>query len=210
MRVHAFTPLVGLAAVLAFVATRSPSFARTVCPKLDLTYIQPPNTRCGRSCGRDRWPVKTLSDPDRHLISVEPVVTTAESLATLPRPADRPYDRRAGSAEKTIFCLEGMIYDEPRPQADGDIHVIIAGLANPTVTLIAEIPDPRCYRVCNSGYAHLFGQARERLEAKLRVWAADTLRVRIAGVGFFDRNHGQYRPAPNFIELHPVLAIEFP
>jgi hypothetical protein len=46
--------------------------------------------------------------------------------------------------------------------------------------------------------------------ARWRVWTTDTLRVRIAGVGFFDRNHGQYGPAPNFIELHPVLAIEFP
>jgi hypothetical protein len=103
-----------------------------------------------------------------------------------------------------------MIYDIPRPQADGDIHVIVTGLEDSSVSLIAEIPDPRCYRVCSSGYAHLFAAARERLEAKLRVWATDTLRVRIAGVGFFDRNHGQYRPAANFIELHPVLAIEFP
>lgn len=34
-------------------------------------------------------------------------------------------------------------------------------------------------------------------------------RARIVGVGFFDRVHGQTGVAPNGIELHPVLGIEF-
>ena len=34
--------------------------------------------------------------------------------------------------------------------------------------------------------------------------------VRITGVGFFDYLHGQRGVAPNGIELHPVLGVEFP
>jgi hypothetical protein len=31
----------------------------------------------------------------------------------------------------------------------------------------------------------------------------------VTGVGFFDRIHGQTGVAPNGIELHPVLDIQF-
>ena len=39
--------------------------------------------------------------------------------------------------------------------------------------------------------------------ARVRPW------VRVTGVGFFDFAHGQRGAAPNEIELHPVLEIEF-
>jgi hypothetical protein len=38
--------------------------------------------------------------------------------------------------------------------------------------------------------------------------ADEPIVVRVTGVGFFDRNHGQVGAAPNLIELHPVLAIQ--
>ncbi len=34
------------------------------------------------------------------------------------------------------------------------------------------------------------------------------VRVRVTGVLYFDRVHGQIGVAPNGVELHPVLAIE--
>ena len=49
-----------------------------------------------------------------------------------------------------------------------------------------------------------------RLENRLDTLTTDTLRVRIMVVGFFDRPHGQYGAAPNNLELHPVLGIDFP
>jgi serine protease len=39
--------------------------------------------------------------------------------------------------------------------------------------------------------------------------AAGGMRVRLTGVGFFDRPHGQTGRARNQIEIHPVLDIEF-
>ena len=40
--------------------------------------------------------------------------------------------------------------------------------------------------------------------------AIKSVPVRITGVGFFDRDHGQTGRAPNIFELHPVLKVEFP
>lgn len=214
-------PLFGLAMVVAGGAwmsgpprdwlgagTQGPT-RRSICPAVDLTPVASPR-KCGRSCGRDRWPVKTLSDPDRQRVNAEPVVTTVESLAALPRPPYRPQYERVSPTETTIFCIEGMIYDPPQPQQDGDIHIVVAGLVDTNMTMVTEIPDPRCYRACSSGFAQLYAQARAVLEDRLQYWDTDTLRIRIIGVGFFDRDHGQWGAAPNFIELHPVLAIEFP
>jgi hypothetical protein len=76
--------------------------------------------------------------------------------------------------------------------------------------MIAEIPEVRCATVCASRYAAAFAAARETAERRLATWDTDTLRVRIVGVGFFDRNHGQTGAAPNYFELHPVLAVQFP
>ena len=39
--------------------------------------------------------------------------------------------------------------------------------------------------------------------------AVNPTAVRLTGVGFFDRAHGATGAAPNVIELHPVLKVEF-
>jgi hypothetical protein len=39
--------------------------------------------------------------------------------------------------------------------------------------------------------------------------AVNPTAARITGVGFFDRTHGATGAAPNVIELHPVLKIEW-
>jgi hypothetical protein len=57
-----------------------------------------------------------------------------------------------------------------------------------------------------------FAQARQVLQEKLRhpnPTGAPIL-IRVNGVGFFDRPHGQAGAAPNNLELHPVLEIQFP
>ena len=90
------------------------------------------------------------------------------------------------------------------------MHLVLAGIEDSTTRMIAEIPDVRCSTVCASPYAAAFAQARQAMERRLATWKTDTLRVRLVGVGFFDRNHGQFGAAPNFFELHPVLAVQFP
>lgn len=155
--------------------------------------------------------MKTLSDVDQAEVDFgHPVAATVESLAALPRSRNRPQYRRVRPTELTVFCIEGWLADIPRTESDRDIHIVVAGLENPKVTLVAEIPDSKCYGACSSGFGHLYAKAYATLMDRVRTWATDTLRIRIMGVGFYDRNHGQYGAAPNFIELHPVLAIDFP
>jgi hypothetical protein len=187
------------------------STGQSLCPSVSLAPTARQSLKCGAACGRERWQVKTLSDVDQKEVDLRhPVATTVESLAALPRPRQRPQFRRVSPTETTVFCLEGWLADIPRTESDRDMHIVIAGLEDTTLTLIAEIPDARCYGACSSGFGHLYAKAYETLMDRLRTWQTDTLRIRIMGVGFYDRNHGQYGAAPNFIELHPVLAIEFP
>lgn len=193
-----------LAGAVSLPAQRSPCPSVTIPPQ-----PSPAPARCGLYCGTERWQVKTLSDPDAPRVRLTPVATTVESLAALPRPRYLPPYGRAGRAETTIFCVEGWLKDFTT-EKDFDLHVILSGLADTTTTIVAEIPDSRCSGACASGYAELYAQARQAFENRLKTWTTDTLRVRIMGVGFFDRPHGQYGAAPNLIELHPVLAIDFP
>jgi hypothetical protein len=48
-----------------------------------------------------------------------------------------------------------------------------------------------------------------RLSQPLFQTAVPPKSARITGVGFFDRAHGPTGAAPNVIELHPVLKIEW-
>ncbi|MDP3775870.1 MAG: hypothetical protein Q8Q85_16545, partial [Gemmatimonadales bacterium] len=84
------------------------------------------------------------------------------------------------------------------------------GLQDRSATMIAEIRDPECSGSCRSGFAERYARARQAFET----WVNDPDRSEeavaiVTGVGFFDRNHGQTGAAPNFIELHPVLSIQF-
>ncbi len=206
---------VGVIVTSAFLASgysgggaRSP--ASDPCPSIAIPQpIRTSPTRCGVHCGTERWQVKTLSDPDADRVELTPVATTVESLTALPRPGYLPSYGRSGQTETTVFCVEGWLAGFTT-EADFDIHVVVAGLEDTSATMIVEIPDARCSGACASGFAELYARARQALENRLDTLATDTLRVRIMGVGFFDRPHGQYGAAPNNIELHPVLGIDFP
>lgn len=207
-------PLLAVAVIAAGLTRHSGPYQNpgkaSLCPAIDLTRAASAPRKCGIRCGSDRWRVKTFSDPDRLQVSMVPVSTTVESLAALPRPKFRPQYQRVPPTETTIFCVEGWLADFPRTQLDGDMHVVIAGLQDTSVTMIVEIPDRRCYGACGSGFAQRYAEAYDALMSRLETWNTDTLRVRVMGVGFFDGDHGQVGNAPNVIELHPVLGIDFP
>jgi len=167
-------------------------------------------TTCGSRCGTERWLVKTFADPDRDQVDLNPHRTSVANLAALARPGLLPDAGRALPTERTTFVVQAYLAGWS-PQADGDIHLILADPDQPRVTMIAEIPDPGCSGACSSGFAEAFSQARSALKAELsRPNPEDRpIRVEVTGVGFFDRNHGQFGAAPNFVELHPVLALRF-
>jgi hypothetical protein len=121
---------------------------------------------------------------------------------------------------------------------DSDYHLVLtdetlsftdehAGVPPTFHSFIGEIPDPDCL----AGSTGHFGttspfldhnptlnirSARSELEAKFPQadqhggWnQAGGLPVEIVGIGFFDRAHQQAGRAPNNIEIHPILAINF-
>jgi hypothetical protein len=78
------------------------------------------------------------------------------------------------------------------------------------ITMIAEVPDPGCAGACASGFAEVYARVREKLLAYLNSPQSSARPlIQITGVGFFDFIHGQRGVAPNAIELHPVLDVQF-
>ena len=164
---------------------------------------------CGRRCGVERWQIKTLSDAERDRVDRTPVETTVEELDALPRPRRTPQYSRIAPTELTTFRVDAYLGGW-RPESDGDMHLILFGMQNQRASLIAEIPNPNCSGACASGLSEDFARARATLRQILATPnpADEPIVLRVTGVGFFDRNHGQVGAAPNFIELHPVLAIQ--
>jgi len=165
---------------------------------------------CGGSCGVERWAVKTLSDPDRERVQLHPVNTTVEALVALKRPAGLSATGRADRTELTVYRVEARLLSL-FTEADGDYHLVLASPYDATITMIAEVPDPGCAGACASGFAGVYAKVRQKLLDYLNS-SQSVARplVRISGVGFFDYIHGQRGVAPNGIELHPVLDVEFP
>ena len=179
--------------------TSTVAFAQT--PELS------PGLPCGVRCGTERWAVKTMSDGDRRFVDMRPVLATVESLAALPREPGRA-NARGGDAERRVFRVRGYLA-ATKDEKDGDLHLVIFGLSNQRLSLIAEIPDPACAGACRSGLASQYAAARAATAA-CAAQANPTDRaivVEVEGVGFFDRNHGQLGRAPNAFELHPVLKV---
>jgi len=176
-----------------------------------LTEIQ---QACGDYCGSDRWSVKTLSDPDAPKVNMTPQVTTVTWLRSQLRPVDAPQNARIAPIEMQAFQVTARLVAFGE-QADRDVHVILSDLHDPSVTMITEIPSLSCAGACSSAHAVSFRDARLSLTSRfgdptrqLRA-VHDNFVVVVTGIGFFDYEHGQVGGAPNGIELHPVLSIEF-
>ncbi|HYL16761.1 MAG TPA: hypothetical protein VEV41_27240 [Terriglobales bacterium] len=164
-----------------------------------------------------RWKVRTGSDPDASLVKETPVRTTVEELAAKPRPADMKtpteiypayQHRRAEGVERTIHEVEAVIV-ACKLQMSGSYHLDLKGETGRT--MIANCVDPR-FVDPGSRWAKQIAAVRKEVEERLKPGPAYTRgswRVRITGIGFFNRVHGQSGVAPNGIELTPVLNIEW-
>jgi Protein of unknown function (DUF3761) len=169
-------------------------------------------SRCGRVCvGLVRWAVKTLSDSDRARVQFQqPVNTTIAALVALPRPEVLSATRRADPVELTVYRVEARVLRRVT-EVDRDYHMTVADPRDTTKTMIAEIPDPECAGACASGFAARYAAARRKLFDRMKSAGGDIHPfVVITGVGFFDYLHFQSGAAPNGIELHPILDVEFP
>ncbi len=172
------------------------------------TLTRNPHSSTG-SCGVERWAVKTGTDADVGLINLQSTTqTTIASLASLPAPSNLPSNNRIKPTETTVFQLHDTL-TQFKLENDSDYHLVLSdGFGN---TMITEIPDPACV---GSSSPLLSGIQNARSEFDARFTPTGSFQpanipVTVTGVGFFDFLHGQTGVAPNGIELHAVLDVQF-
>lgn len=178
-----------------------------------------------------RWAIKTVSDDAADALkSTVAADVQIPDLTSIPAPQlsiDLP---RQPGAESQIFQILATLVAF-KPEADQDYHLVIHDDAGNS--MIVEIPDPSILTAACRFLAEItaarqafdakFGLQMKQLQAAaslmttspdqkpapLMITNVDTP-VKVTGVGYFDPIHGQTGVAPNGLELHPVLSIEFP
>lgn len=170
----------------------------------------PPASKPTTDCGRERWPVKTLSDPDAPKVKLTPRPTTIAALTRLRAPKIGSSTKRVRGVETTTYKVVARLVSYKR-EKDRDIHLVIADPATAS-TMIVEFPDPTCSAVRRSKQRARMSKARRAIEKACGTPSASAFRsltgtATITGVGFFDELHGQRGVAPNGIELHPVISF---
>ena len=180
-------------------------FGSGASPSTENEPSEPP----AKECGVPRWRVKVLIDPDADKVRIDsPQRSTIEALQALTSTYADMSPR--SPAEEQVFAIEGWLVGYAL-EADSDLHAVISNDAGGTI--IVEFPHPDCMQG-----SRVLKQATEA-RAKFRhlvhaqmttryVKVPRQIRVRVTGVLFFDRLHGQIGVAPNGVELHPVLDIE--
>ncbi|HEV2345901.1 MAG TPA: hypothetical protein VGS97_17515 [Actinocrinis sp.] len=167
-----------------------------------------PNASTG-SCGVERWSVKTGTDADSGLINLNMTTnTTIAALGALSAPGSLPSNNRVQPTETTVFRVSATLV-EFKMEADSDYHLVLSDGAGHT--MIAEIPDPACVGSTSPLTSSVI-KARGEFDAKYAVttsFKTVNVPVTVTGVGFFDFLHGQTGVAPNGIELHSVLDVQF-
>ncbi|HEX7964895.1 MAG TPA: PPC domain-containing protein [Gammaproteobacteria bacterium] len=204
VRLSLFAFLVVLAT--AGVAARSIHFSHDPEENENLAYST--NASTG-NCGVERWSVKTGTDADKGLVDVNSSTAgTIAGLRALAKPATLPANNRIAPTETTQYALSATL-TKYKLEDDSDYHLVIQDASGNT--MIAEIPDPACV---GSGSPFTSGVQVARAEFDNKYVATGSFKtvsvpVCIHGVGFFDFLHGQTGVAPNGIEIHPVLDIQF-
>src|SRR6266540_41818 len=163
-------------------------------------------------CGRERWAVKTLSDPAAGDIDFNPVPAGVDDLRALGKPAVSSSTPRIPGTETTTYSIQAILL-RMRLEVDRDIHLVIADPSDSTHTMIVELPDAGCSEAISSARVSDMASARAAFIAACGEPVAGHVvplvgSATITGVGFFDVLHGQDGVAPNGVELHPVLGLD--
>ena len=208
---------------------------RTLCTLIAAAFLFVPSALHAQCGGVERWAVKVAADPDAALIDTQNVVVaTLDSLVNLDRPALPHDDVTRATEERNVRTVYGWLMrfkHETGKSGDRDYHLVISDathLFSPSGTgsqasphsLVAEIPDPTCVGG-RDGAVTGPSAVQARLQAVRTTFEqqfpnvhsgwndVQGIPVRVTGVVFFDRPHGQVGRALNGLELHPLLDIEF-
>jgi len=199
----ALVVVVGLA-TFAVVGARQ-MYAGHMPRKADQSEREPVT---GNACGVERWSVKTGTDAGARSVNQRyHFPTTVSRLDALTPPGALPSRSRVRPVESTVYTLDATLL-RYKQEADSDFHLVLTDGQN---TMIAEIPAAYCTG-SNSPFLSGIRTARYQFSQHYSVenrFKYTHAHVRITGVGFFDFPHGQSGVAPNSIELHPVLDVQF-
>ena len=188
-------------------------------------------------CGKERWAVKVCKDSNAKVLFKDdsisshqlktPIHTTISQLRDFDAPASLTVNspRFDLKPETTLWTLEATLFDykweKPTKKkkkktgkvkivGDDDYHLAIKDADG--LTMIAEIASKKCISQTPEPLKSMMRAAREEFDSNLKATASfkpSKKRIRITGPGFFDKIHGQKGVAPNGIEIHPILKIEF-
>jgi hypothetical protein len=163
------------------------------------------------TCGTERWPVKTLSDPDASKVNFSPRKASVGALGKKPAPRISSSTPRIAGVETTTYRVQAQLV-EFKLEDDHDVHLVIAAPGNASQTMIAEFPDTSCPGASSSAKKKQMATARSSLIAACGAPSASSFHklsgtATVTGVGFWDVPHGQTGRAPNSVELHPVLRF---
>jgi hypothetical protein len=160
-------------------------------------------------CGVERWPIKTMSDPQAGRVRLAATRTTIAALRKRTQPATLGTARIAPVETHTYRIPARLV--AYKLEADSDVHLVVA---DPKTggTMIAEFPLLSCVHNATPATRKRIGAARAALLRACGTPSPSSFRAltgtaTVTGVGFFDFKHGQTGVAPNGIELHPVVAF---
>jgi hypothetical protein len=192
-------------ALTAALTPRQGHGARAELRALSGEEQEPTRTLRGAICGVDRWPVKTLADPQARHLDLTPHPATVRYLGSLP--ASPGGEDSRGPLERRAFAVRARLVGVKR-ETDSDYHLILAAGG---ARMIAEMPLPACTRATAADRPAMT-RTRAALDRAVggpvgESWIYPNLRVRVVGVLFFDVPHGQSGHARNYAELHPVIGF---
>lgn len=192
-----------------------------------------PRSVLAQTCGGiERWAVKVGSDPLATSIDLNPISTTVFDLVRLQRPTLPSDNVTRTSSELSVRTVDARLVQfkhEGGKSGDSDFHLVMSDdtLQFSTTSVsehsfIAEVVDPDCVAGRDgtvpfpSQFQATLTDVYNRFVAQFPNMVTDGswnetngLPVRVTGVGFFDRAHGQTGRALNGLELHPLVDIVF-
>jgi hypothetical protein len=144
-------------------------------------------------CEPDGLGLKTLSDPQRSLVRLQPKATTIAAINRLARPNPTPTTRATGF-QRHVWRVRGQIV-EYRLEADGDVDLALYDGKHSYLT--ATMPHPRCLPARTRAREGIV-RARALLEGLCGParpgWHHLGAVALVDGVGYWGGRHAELRP----------------
>lgn len=165
------------------------------------------STAISQDCGgKFRWGIKVISDTSK--INRKYIKSSIFELSKLKPEVPIKIATPRLKDEKYIYSIRCRIKSY-KLEEDGDYHLVICDPLDPSITMVAEIPNPLCVTVQQSRYILSIQKVREFFLFKIKGNPSAILDTyEITGIFYFDLPHYAKGCANNYGEIHPVLSIK--